>query len=204
MPYDRSGGKASNQIILSVYFQQNGVGANVYAMEKVDIYSPLGTLIDTVTTIANPSDGLYSISWDVPDGAPIGTWTDIWRNIKFTPLAEYIDTSNTFFIVPDDTELLSTGTTIIYTYLQYPNGEPQIGKTGYVELLEAPVVVDGLTFTNPTPYGTSAVSDSSGRLLWELPLGAKIRISIPHTKTIFYKQLPTASTSTNIEDLGDL
>lgn len=204
MSYDRSAGKAGNEIVLSIYFQQNGVAANVFSIEKVDIYSPLGVLIDSVSGIANPTTGLYRITWDVPDGSPIGTWTDVWKNIKFTPIAEYIDTTNTFFIVPDDTELLDTSTTIIYTYLQYPNGEPQVGKTAYVELLEAPLIVDGITFTNPTPYGVSAVSDSTGRLLWELPLGAKIRISIPHTKTIMYKQLPSSSTSTNIEDLGDL
>jgi hypothetical protein len=45
MAYDRSGGRLGEDIILSMYFQQNGVGADVYDIQQVEIYNPYGVLV---------------------------------------------------------------------------------------------------------------------------------------------------------------
>jgi hypothetical protein len=206
MAYDRSGGRLGEDIILSMYFQQNGVGADVYDIQQVEIYNPYGVLVDTVTNIENVEGigGLYKIQWTVPVGQDEGTWTDVWKNIKLTPIAEYIDSTNTFFVVPDDQVLPTGPTTIVYAYITHPNGNPQSGLYGYIELLDAPYYLDGQYFNNPTQQGMRATSDINGRLEWTVPQGARVRISIPEKEVVLYKQLPASAGSSNIYSLGDI
>jgi len=206
MAYDRSGGKAGQDIVLAMQFQQNGVGTDIFDIQQVDIYNPLGSLVDTITNIENVEGigGLYQIQWSVPVGSEVGSWTDVWRNIKVTPIAEYYDATNTFYIVPELQVVPNTPTTTIYMYVRYPNGEPQVGIYGYAELLDTPYYLEGVHFTNPTPRGTRSTSNTEGMLYWSLPLGARVRISIPSQGVALLKQLPSETAETDVNSLGDL
>jgi len=206
MSYDRSGGKAGQDIVLYMQFQQNGIGADIFDIQQVEIYDPLLNLIDTITDIENIEGigGLYKIQWSVPVGSEVGMWTDVWKNIKVTPIAEYFDSSNNFFIVPEAQVIPNTPTTTIYMYVRYPNGEPQVGIYGYVELLDTPYYLGGAHFTNPTPRGTRSTSNTEGMLYWNLPQGARVRVSIPSQGIALLKQLPSETTETDVYSLGDL
>lgn len=206
MPYDRSGAYASQDVILSIYFSQNGTPANVFSLGDVNIYNPNEVLVSTIASedIENPTTGLYKVTFSIPTGSSEGTWKDVWTNIKLTPLAEYIDSTNFFFVVSQSQALPNTPTTTVYMYVNYPNGEPQVGIYGYAELLDTPYYLEGVHFTNPTPRGTRSTSNTEGMLYWNLPQGARVRFSIPSQGIALLKQLPSATTETDISALGDL
>lgn len=205
MAYDRSGGKAGSDIVLQLYIQHNGEGADVFDLDAVEIYDPNGVLIDTITSIQNIEGigGLYQIQWTVPIGAETGRWSDVWKGIKVTPIAEAFDSTNYFFVIPEAQVSPNTDTTRIYFYATYPNGEPQAGVYGYAQLLDTPYYTGGRYFTNPLPQGVRATANSEGLLLWTLPQGARVRFSIPSSDVILYKQVPATSTDTNMNDLED-
>ncbi len=206
MSYDRSGAYAGQDVILSIYFSQNSVPANVFSLGDVLIYNPNDGLVTTIPSadIVNPTTGLYKVTYSIAAGSSAGTWKDVWTNIKFTPIAEYVDSTNFFFVVSESQALPNASSTTVYMYVQYPNGEPQVGIYGYAELLDSPYYLGGIYFTNPTPYGIRATSSSTGYLSWDLPQGARVRFSIPIQKVSLMKQLPSATAETDVYNLEDL
>ena len=47
--------------------------------QSIEIYDPLGTLKDTITTPTKVSDGVYFIDYTIPTAGPDGTWKLIWK-----------------------------------------------------------------------------------------------------------------------------
>lgn len=206
MPYDRSGARAGQDVILSIYFTQNGTPANVFSIGSVSIYDPNSTLISTVDSgdIANPATGLYRITYSLSESAEEGVWRDVWNDIKFTSIAEYVSSTNFFWVVPETQVIPGSATTTVHTYVREANGNNKVGIYGYAELIDPPYYKEGVYFANPTSRGLRATSDSNGKLSWILPQGARVRFRIPDLDMVVEKTIQDSGTETELYDLGGI
>jgi hypothetical protein len=207
MSYDRSGARAGQDVILSTYFTQNGEGADVYSIGSVEIYDPLDSLIATISSedIENVTgvNGLYKITYSVPTGLEEGTWRDVWKDIKVTPIAEYIDSTQYFFVVPETQAIPGSNTVVVYTYAKDANGNAKEGIYGYAEIVDPPFHNDGAYFANPTDRGIRATSDANGLLEWTIPQTARMRFWIDDIDLKIEKTAPSGATTTALYDLED-
>lgn len=205
MPYDRSGARAGQDVVLSIQFSQNGVPVDIYDIESVKIYNPSSTLITTIdgSSIVNVDgvNGLYKVTYEVPSTGDQGLWSDVWTNIKFTAQAEYVSSTQYFYVVPESQAVPGSNTVVIYTYVKDANGNAKVGIHGFAEIIDPPYYTGGSYFANPMDRGIRATSDSNGLLEWSVPQGARIRFWIDATDLKLEKTAPSTATTTELYDL---
>lgn len=208
MPYDRSGARVGQDVVLSIQFSQNGVPQDVFDIDSVKIYNASNTLIETIdgSSITNVDgvNGLYKIVYSVPAGSEEGLWSDVWTNIKFTAQAEYVSSTQYFYVVPESQAVPGSNTVVVYTYLKDANGNAKSGIYGYAEIIDPPYYTGGTYFANPMDRGIRALSDENGLMEWTIPQGARMRFWVDDLELKIEKTSPSSATTTELYDLDDI
>jgi hypothetical protein len=95
----------------------------------------------------------------------------------------------------------STSYVTLYVILLGPNGLPLKDITGYVKIINLPLISGNLAYGNTEDdMGLKAWSNASGLMKWDIVQGARVKITVPYIDYEEYKTIP----ATGLIALGDL
>ena len=183
---NRNTAKQGTTVTLEAAFYKDGVLTTPNSYGNVSILYGT-TVISGGITPSFSSAGIGSISYAISGNATIGEYTDRWSSVVIEAGAESRDHDFTHNVIERDRQVpYTSGFCFIYAYLTDDAGTPLPNISGFAYVNTA---TSGYT---DSPNTLRAVSDSSGRIHWEMPWTSPVVVDIPDSD--IYKQVTVPST----------
>ena len=182
---DRNTAKQGTTVTLEAAFYKDGTLTTPDSHNNVSLLYGTHVISGAITPVFSTA-GIGTITYTVSGNATVGEYTDRWNDVAMEAGGESRDYDFTFNVIERDRQVpYTSGFCFIYAYLTDDAGTPLPN-------------VSGFAYVNTTASGYSdspttlrAVSDSSGRMQWEMPWTAPVIVDIPNAN--IYKQVTVPS-----------
>lgn len=172
----RSTATQGTTVRLNINFKKNGELTDVYSPGTVTILNPSNVIKVSDKTPTKLSTGIYYYDYTIVSTAPMGIWTDRWTNVIYDVSLAVATVNLSFYVHESDWAPIPPNICRVYDYLYNMDGTALVGVTGTAEIISLPYDYQDTYYSNDS--GGTAISDSSGRIYWDIIYGATVVFEI--------------------------
>ena len=165
---------------LYINFRKNAELKDPYDPGTVTLIDSQSSTIVSGLVPTKESEGVYYIDYAISVSAEIGTWIDRWASVVYASGLSPVNIDLNFYCQPSNWEGITPDTCQVWETILEQDGDPRIGITGTAKIISIPYSYGNAMYSST--YEGTAVTDSSGKILWSLVYGATVRIAIPDIK----------------------
>lgn len=193
MSTTRTTAEQGKTVTLKINIKKNGILTDPYTIGTVTLIDSQGSTITSGLTPTKESDGVWKVEYAISATAEIGEWTDRWVGVVYDSGLDAVNVDLNFYVQAADWSGTTPSVCDVYGFIYEQDGDPRIGVEGTAKIVSAPYTYGDAYYS--AAYEGSAVTNSSGKIIFSLVYGATVRIEIPDIKlekTIVVPSTPTA------------
>lgn len=201
MPTSRTTAEQGKTVRLYIWIKKNGVLQDASDIGTVTLIDSLSATETTGLVPIKESEGVYYVEYALSVTAAVGQWIDRWTNVVYDAGLSPVNIDLNFYVNAADWDGTTPDVCTIYEFIFEQDGDPRIGIEGTAELISAPYEYGNAYYSVNTDG--SAVTDSSGKIQWNLVYGATVFISIPDIQLEKTFVVPSQATA-QLQDIKEV
>lgn len=172
-----------------------------YDIGTVTIIDFNGTTLQSGIVPTKESDGVWKVEYAISASAAVGEWTDRWTDVIYDSGLDPVDVDLNFYVQAADWTGTTPSVCDVYEFIFEQDGDPRIGVSGTAKIISAPYSYGDAYYS--AAYEGTAVTDSSGKIIFSLVYGATVRIEIPDIKLEKIIVVPSSPTA-QLQDIAEV
>ena len=189
---NRNFAERGSTLSLSAAFYSSDALTTPYSYGSVAIYRG-DTLLETIASgsVTVTSPGILTVEYDLAADATLGTYEDTWSDIVMVSGNAAVDYTFEFYAVASNVPVAySSDECTIYQYLRDDEGKPLANAVGYAHVSNRPYTIDDASSILDATNVQKALSDTSGRISWKMPIASEVVVDIPDADIYVKKTVP--------------
>jgi len=197
----RATAEQGSTVRLYINFRKNAELKDPYDPGTVTLIDAQASTIATGLVPTKEADGVYYIDYAISATAEVGTWTDRWTDVIYDSGLSAVNIDLNFYCQASNWEGITPDTCQVWETVLEQDGDPRIGITGTAKIVSIPYAYGNAMYSST--YEGEAVSDSSGKISWNIVYGATARITIPDIKLEKVIVVPSSPTA-QLQDITEV
>ena len=201
MATTRTTAEQGKTVTLKINFKKNGNLQDPYDPGTVTLLDTLGATITTGLVPVKEADGVWYVEYAISATAEIGEWTDRWTDVIYDSGLSAVNIDLNFYVQAADWGGTTPSVCDVYEFIYEQDGDPRIGIEGTAKIVSAPYSYGDAYYSSN--YEGTAVTNSSGKIVFSLVYGATVRIEIPDIKLEKIFVVPS-SPQAQLQDIAEV